>query len=214
MTPLAMACPHAEVIEGRVTDLALDDNRAEVKTDGGLQMSITYDHVVVAVGAVPRTLPVPTGSSSTLLVVLSVPRCSLLAEPGVAAPRRGRRRPGPGAQAAAPHLCFRGRRLRRRWRRCQSCATWPHDALRCYPALVDVPQRWVLVDAAPKILAEIPSRLGHYVYGTPAQAAGTCPPQLPQLEKVVDGRTPSLSDGTELEHWPVDLAGRSQGRTP
>ncbi|HUA96552.1 MAG TPA: hypothetical protein VMB82_13625, partial [Acidimicrobiales bacterium] len=27
MTPLAMACRHAEVIEGRVTDIALDDNR-------------------------------------------------------------------------------------------------------------------------------------------------------------------------------------------
>jgi NADH:ubiquinone reductase (H+-translocating) len=36
------------------------------------------------------------------------------------------------------------------------------DALRYYPTLRDVPQRWVLVDAAPKILAEIPSRLGDY----------------------------------------------------
>ena len=36
------------------------------------------------------------------------------------------------------------------------------DALRWYPRLRDVPQRWVLVDAAPKILAEIPPRLGDY----------------------------------------------------
>jgi NADH dehydrogenase len=36
------------------------------------------------------------------------------------------------------------------------------DALRYYPTLREVPQRWVLVDAAPKILAEIPSRLGDY----------------------------------------------------
>jgi len=36
------------------------------------------------------------------------------------------------------------------------------DALRYYPTLRDVRQRWVLVDAAPKILAEIPSRLGDY----------------------------------------------------
>ena len=35
-------------------------------------------------------------------------------------------------------------------------------ALRYYPALRDVPQRWVLVDAAPKILPEIPRRLGEY----------------------------------------------------
>ena len=31
-----------------------------------------------------------------------------------------------------------------------------HAALRYYPSLRDVPQRWVLVEAAPKILAEIP----------------------------------------------------------
>ena len=37
-----------------------------------------------------------------------------------------------------------------------------HAALRFYPGLVGVPQRWVLVDAAPKILPEIPRRLGEY----------------------------------------------------
>ena len=36
------------------------------------------------------------------------------------------------------------------------------DALRFYPRLRDAPQRWVLVDAAPTILPEIPSRLGEY----------------------------------------------------
>ena len=36
------------------------------------------------------------------------------------------------------------------------------DALRWYPRLRSLPQRWVLVDAAPKILPEIPTRLGDY----------------------------------------------------
>jgi NADH dehydrogenase len=36
------------------------------------------------------------------------------------------------------------------------------DALRYYPALRNEPQHWVLVDAAPKILPEIPARLGEY----------------------------------------------------
>src|SRR5204862_6438428 len=34
------------------------------------------------------------------------------------------------------------------------------DATRYYPRLAGAPRRWVLVDAAPKILPEIPSRLG------------------------------------------------------
>jgi NADH dehydrogenase len=36
------------------------------------------------------------------------------------------------------------------------------DALRYYPTLRHEPQQWVLVDAAPKILPEIPARLGEY----------------------------------------------------
>jgi NADH dehydrogenase len=36
------------------------------------------------------------------------------------------------------------------------------DALRYYPTLRDAPQHWVLVDAAPKILPEIPTTLGDY----------------------------------------------------
>ena len=36
------------------------------------------------------------------------------------------------------------------------------DAIRFYPGLHAAPRRWVLVDAAPKILPEIPSRLGEY----------------------------------------------------
>jgi NADH dehydrogenase len=36
------------------------------------------------------------------------------------------------------------------------------DALRHYPRLRGTPTRWVLVDAAPKILPEIPPRLGEY----------------------------------------------------
>jgi NADH dehydrogenase len=36
------------------------------------------------------------------------------------------------------------------------------DAMRYYPRLRDTPRRWVLADAAPKILPEIPRRLGEY----------------------------------------------------
>ena len=71
------------------------------------------------------------------------------------------------------------------------------DALRYHPALADVPQRWVLVDAAPKILAEIPSRLGQYVYDLLLQR-GVDIRLNTRLEKVVDGRV-SLSDGTEFD---------------
>src|SRR4029077_4120657 len=57
--PLAMVCPHAELIVGRLRGLDLEGCRAEIETDGGLDLRVEYEHVVVAVGAVPRTFPIP-----------------------------------------------------------------------------------------------------------------------------------------------------------
>jgi len=69
-----------------------------------------------------------------------------------------------------------------------------HAAGRYYPALRDIPQRWVLVDAAPKILPEIPRRLGEYAARRLARRGieihvGTT------LESY-DGTEAALSDGT------------------
>jgi NADH dehydrogenase len=71
------------------------------------------------------------------------------------------------------------------------------DALRFYPGLRGAHQRWVLVDAAPKILPEIPTRLGDYAA---AQLAGR------GVEIHVSTRLDSadaggviLSDGTRVE---------------
>ena len=112
MTPLAMVCPHAEVITGRVTDLTLGDGRAEIETDGGLRIGITYDHVVIGVGAVPRTFPVPgltehAVGSATVLDALYL-RNQLLRVAVAAALEPGSRPSSP-----VPHLCLR------RWRLCR-----------------------------------------------------------------------------------------------
>lgn len=194
MTPLAIACPHAEVIEGRVTDLAPDDRRAEVETDSGLQMSITYDHVVVGVGAVPRTFPIPgliehaVGCTTVLdALYLRNQLLRLLAAAAVEPdPERQRRHltfvfVGGGYAGVEALSEFRD---------------LAQDALRYHPTLRDVPQRWVLVDAAPKILAEIPTKLGQYVYDLLVQR-GVDIRLSTRLEKVVDG-TVTLSDGAEV----------------
>jgi NADH dehydrogenase len=71
------------------------------------------------------------------------------------------------------------------------------DALRHHPALRGVPQRWVLVDAAPRILAEIPSRLGRYVTDLLVDRGVELRLDT-RLVQVADGRV-TLSDGTELD---------------
>jgi NADH dehydrogenase len=195
MTPLAMMCPGAEVVSGRVANLDLSDRRAEVDTDGGLRLTIEFDHVVVAVGAVPRTFPIPgliehAVGCSTVLDALYL-RNQVLRLLGAAAiepdPERRRRYltfvfvgggyAGVEALAELRHLA--------------------HDALRYYPGLRRVPQQWVLVDAAETILGEVPSRLGQYVRDLLVRQ-GVDLRLKTRLDKVVNGRV-SLSDGTELD---------------
>jgi NADH dehydrogenase len=195
MTPLAMVCPHAEVIPGRVTNVALQDRRAEVETDGGLRLHIDFDHVVVGVGAVPRTFPIPgltdyaVGCSTVLdALYLRNQLLRLLAAAEVEPDPDRRRR----------HLTFVF--VGGGYAGVEALAELRHlaqDALRYHPTLRGVPQRWVLVDAAPTILGEIPSRLGQYVSDRLVQRGvelrlGT------RLVKVVAGRV-TLSDATEYD---------------
>lgn len=195
MMPLAMVCPHAEVIVGRVTDLALEDHQAEVETDSGLSVMIDYDHVVIGVGAVPHTPPIPglleyaVGCTTVLdAFYLRNQLLRLLAAAAVE----------PDPERRTRHLTFVF--VGGGFAGVETLAElhdFAQDALRYHPTLRDMPQRWVLVDAAPGILADIPSRLGQYATDILIQRGvelrlGT------RLNRVVDGRA-TLSDGTELD---------------
>ena len=70
------------------------------------------------------------------------------------------------------------------------------DALRHYPELEGRPQRWVLVDAAPKILPEIPTRLGDYA-AHQLEKRGIEIHVGTTLESV-DAEAALLSDGTRI----------------
>jgi len=58
VVPLRMMCPHAELLLGRATELDAERRRAQVETDDGI-VALDYQHVVVALGAISRTLPIP-----------------------------------------------------------------------------------------------------------------------------------------------------------
>jgi len=156
VVPLRQMCPHAELLLGRAT--GLDEERGAVVADTlAGTCEIAYERLVVALGAVTRFLPVP-----------------------------GLQEHGIGFKDLADAIALRNRLLQQ----LERAAIHPdvaeelgfvfvgagyagvealaelndlaHAALRFYPNLRDVPQRWVLVDAAPKILPEIPRRLGEY----------------------------------------------------
>ncbi len=195
MTPLAMACRHAEVIAGHLTALDVDGRRAEVLTDGGLEIAIEYDHVVLGLGAVPRLFPIPGLTDhavgfTTVLDALYL-RNQLLRLLAAAAVE-----PDPGYRSRDLTFVFVGGGYAG-VEALSELRGLAQDALRYYPALRGVPQRWVLVNAAPQILADIPSRLGRYVADTLIRW-GVELRLSTRLVQVADGRV-TLSDGTEMD---------------
>ena len=193
--PLAIVCPHAELIVGRLRGLDLEGCRAEIETDGGLDLCVEYEHVVVAVGAVPRTFPIPgllehgVGCATALDgLYLRNQILRLLAAAAVDDDPERRRRNLTfvfvGGGFAGVETLAELREL-------------AQDALHHHRSLRDVPQRWVLVDAAPRILSEIPSRLGQYAADLLVERGVELHLDT-RLESVEDGRV-TLSDGTVLD---------------
>jgi NADH dehydrogenase len=159
VVPLRAMCPHAELVLGRATALDLEAQAAEVETDEGLQ-TVTWDELVVALGAVPRSLPIPGLSEHALSFKTLADAINLrnhvlhqleAADASLDEEERARRLTFVfvGAGYAGVEALA-------------ELSDLTEDALRYYPRLRAKPRRWVLVDAAPRILPEIPSRLGDY----------------------------------------------------
>ena len=159
VVPLRMMCPHAELLLGRASHLDLAQRSVGVATNEGVT-SISYDQLVVAVGAVSRVLPIPGLADHALgfktlddaMYLRNHVLRRLEAANGTASEERRRAELTfvfVGAGYAGVEALGELSDLVR-------------DALRYYPMLRKTEQRWVLVDAAPKILREIPHRLGEY----------------------------------------------------
>jgi len=159
VVPLRQMCPHAELLLGSAASIDREANAVTVSTDEG-DHAVAYEQLVVALGSVVRVLPVPG-----------------LAEHGL------------GFKSLADAIALRNHVLRRleaadaalddetRTRELgfvfvgagyagvealAELFDLVRDALRFYPRLRDAAQRWVLVEAAPAILHEIPRGLGTY----------------------------------------------------
>ena len=117
----------------------------------------------------PRTLPIP-GSPSTRSGSRTSPTRSTSATTCCASSRPPRRRRPTGHRRRDLTFVFVGAGYAG-VEALAELSDLVRDALRHYPTLRDAPQRWVLVDAAPKILPEIPTRLGEYAAGSSPSAA-------------------------------------------
>jgi NADH dehydrogenase len=160
VVPLRQMCPHAELLLGRVTAIDAEQRLAHVETPEAGSFDVGWDHLVLALGAVARTLPVPGLAEHALgfkdLADAIHLRNHVLRELEAADAERD-----PVRREMHLSFVFVGAG----YAGVEALAELSDlvvDAMRYYPRLREVRQRWVLVDAAPKILPEIPMRLGEY----------------------------------------------------
>lgn len=191
VVPLRLMCPHAELLLGRATAVDEAARRVRVVTEAD-ELHVGYDQLVLALGAVPRTLPIPglaehgLGFKSLADAIHLRNHVLRRLEAAAAQPDEAERELTfvfVGAGYAGVEALAELRDLVR-------------DALRSYPGLREHRQRWVLVDAAPTILPEIPKGLGAYASRQLAKEGvdirvGT------KLESLEEGAA-TLSDGTTL----------------
>ena len=159
VVPLRVMCPHAELLLGRVTGLDPQQRAATVETGAGT-FEIGYERAVLALGSVSRVLPIPGLAEHGLgfkdLADAIHLRNHVLRQLEAAVTEMDRGR-------AEAHLTFVF--VGAGYAGVEALAELSdlvRDAMRYYPELPRYRPRWILVDAAPKILPEIPSKLGDY----------------------------------------------------
>jgi NADH dehydrogenase len=203
VVPLRMMCPHAKVVRGRAIALDPGARTVGVETELG-RVDISYERLVIALGAVPRVPPVP-GLPEHGLQFKALGDAIYLRDHVLRQLDRAEADPGD----AERHLTFVF--VGAGYAGVEALAELTelvHDAMRHYPDLDGMPQRWVLVDGGPKVLAEVPPRLGAYTEKLLRKRGVDL--RLRTTIDAVEAGAVTLSDGTRVETdtlvWAAGIA--------
>ena len=155
VVPIRVMCPRAELLLGTVERVDL-----EARTATAAGRTFRWRDLVLALGAVPRMLPIPGLTEhglpfKTLADAIHL-RNHVLRQLEAADAAR---------DEAERERCLAFVFVGAGYAGVEALAELSdltEDALRWYPKLRAARRRWVLVDAAPRILPEIPRRLGDY----------------------------------------------------
>jgi NADH:ubiquinone reductase (H+-translocating) len=159
VVPLRLMCPHAELVLGRAVAHDPAHRRVQVQTDEEIDW-IEYEDLVVALGAVARTLPIP-GLAEHALGFKTIADAIHLRNHVLRRLEAASATDSPAHRRRELTFVFVGAGYAG-VEALAELSDLVRDALRYYPRIGNEPQRWILVDAAPKILPEIPPRLGDY----------------------------------------------------
>ncbi len=195
VVPLRRVLAGAEVVTGRVTAVDHATKRATVQPLEGHPYDLAYDHVVMAVGSVSRTLPIPglaevgTGFKTVEEAIQlrnRVIECMDIAESTRDADIRRRNLTFVVVGGGYAGIEALG-----------ELEDMSRYATRYYRTIEPADLRWVLVEASDRILPEVGPDLGEYALEQLRDRQIACHLET-RLESAVGGHV-ILSDGTELD---------------
>jgi NADH dehydrogenase len=225
VVPLRPLLKRVRLITGRVASIDPKRRIASVVPTAGDPYELDYDQVVVAVGSVSRVLPIP-GLAEHGVGFKSVGEAIYLRNRVLAAMDAAESTGDPAVRWRALTFVFVGAGYAgvEAMAELEDMARY---ATRFYRRFGPSDMRWVLVEAAPRILPEMPEDLAEYVLRQ-LRDRGFRAHLATRIESV-DDRSVRLSDGTEYESdtvvWtagvrahpvlarfgmPLDKAGRIQ----
>jgi NADH dehydrogenase len=160
MVPLRRHLRHAELIAGTVESVDTEARFAVVRSLDGTERPIVFDHVVLALGAVSKTLPIP-GLKENAIGFSSVEEAVYLRDHVLDRVRFAAATHDEAERARALTFVFVGggytgveaiTELQR----------LANNELGRYPELAGAPMNWLLVEAAGRIAAELPPKLSQW----------------------------------------------------
>jgi NADH dehydrogenase len=195
VVPLRRVLSRCRVITGTVERLDPVARTATIAAFEGPSYELGFDHVIVAPGSISRILPIP-GLAENGIGFKSVAeavylRNYVLSRLDAAASSVDREQ-----QQRALSFVFIGGGYAgiEAFAELEDMA---NDALRYYPDLRREDMRWVLVEAAPRILNEVSESLAHYTENELRKRGMEL--HLGTTLERVDGMHVTLGDGTELD---------------
>lgn len=162
VVPLRQMCPHAELLVGHARSLDPERRTVTADTLGGT-FEVRYERLVVALGAVPRILPIP-GLQEHGRGFKDVADAIALRNHTLRMLESAAARLDPVEAERDLGFVFVGAG----YAGVEALAELNDMAVeavrRAYPSLRATTQRWALVDAGPRILAQVPVSLARYTH--------------------------------------------------
>ncbi|HET7734447.1 MAG TPA: NAD(P)/FAD-dependent oxidoreductase [Nocardioidaceae bacterium] len=194
VVPLRSALPRARIFTASLRSIDVDAKIADVTADDGTVQRVAYDELVLALGSVTKTFPVP-GLVEHAIGFRTVEEALHLGNRVLSRLELAASTTDPTTRERALTFVFVGGG----YAGVEALAELEdmvRRAVRRYPSVSIDDTRWVLVDAGPRILGQLPPRLATYAT-TQLRARGIEVRTGTAVDSLAAGRV-VLADGTEI----------------